>query len=84
MNEVKIRFLRNDIFHFSNFPVAGYSAVTPHSVARQHFFKLEYAQLVSQAFKADHEAAEHFVMTSFEARKNFMQISWLHIECAAS
>ena len=23
-------------------------------------------------------------MTSFEARKNFMQISWLHIQCAAS
>ena len=24
------------------------------------------------------------IMTSFEVRKNFMQISWLHIECAAS
>ena len=23
-------------------------------------------------------------MTSFEARKIFMQISWLHIQCAAS
>ena len=23
-------------------------------------------------------------MTSFEARKNVMQISWLHIQCAAS
>ena len=32
-----------------------------HSVTWQHFFKLEYAQLVSQAIKADHEAAEHFV-----------------------
>ena len=32
-----------------------------YSVARQHFFKLKYAQLFSQAFKADHEAAEHFV-----------------------
>ena len=32
-----------------------------HLVTWQHFFKLEYAQLVSQAIKADHEAAEHFV-----------------------
>ena len=32
-----------------------------HSVTWQHFFKLEYAQLVSQAIKADPEAAEHFV-----------------------
>ena len=28
-----------------------------HLVTRQHFFKLEYAQLVSQAIKADHEEA---------------------------
>ena len=35
-----------------------------HSVTRQHFFKLEYAQLVSQAIKADHEEAEHFVCHS--------------------
>ena len=32
-----------------------------HSVTRQHFSKLENAQLVSKAIKADHEAAEHFV-----------------------
>ena len=25
-----------------------------------------------------------FYMTSFEVRKNVMQISWLHIQCAAS
>ena len=24
------------------------------------------------------------IMRSFEARKGFMQISWLHIQCAAS
>ena len=32
------------------------------------------------------ERLERFIydMTSFEARKNFMQISWLHIQCAAS
>ena len=35
-----------------------------HSVTRQHFFKLEYAQLVSQAIKADHEEAEHLVCHS--------------------
>ena len=32
-----------------------------HSVTRQHFSKLENAQLVSKAIKADHEVAEHFV-----------------------
>ena len=57
-----------------------------HSVTWQHFFKLEYAQLVSQAIKADHEAAEHFVChprlsTNHHCDERFQKLyaDWLRI-----
>ena len=33
---------------------------------------------------SDFNIIEQYKLTSFEVRKNVMQISWLHIECAAS
>ena len=54
-----------------------YISLRLHSVTRQYFFKLEYAQFVARAIKADHEAAGHFVChrrlsTNHRRRERFL------------